>query len=74
MASAQVEIMGQVRMMATVITNITIENVVATIAAGQIKITRDDAEALLTVIRNSADQGLANVSSSLISVIDRHTN
>ena len=58
MASAQVEIMGQVRQMADVISNVTVENIVA--LRERLKLTPEQLEQLTTVIRNSVDQGYSN--------------
>lgn len=71
MASAQVEIMGQVRGMADVITNLIIENIVQLQGQGKFRMNPEDLEQLQTIVRNSADQGFSNVSASLIRAIDR---
>lgn len=71
MASAQVEIMSQVRGMADVITNLTIENIVQMQGEGRFHFKQEELEMLQTIIRNSADQGFSNVSASLIRAIDR---
>ena len=71
MASPQVELMGQVRAMADVISTITVNNVLELASQGRIKLSRDDQETLATIIRNSVDQGYSNAASSLIRTIER---
>lgn len=71
MASSQVEIMGQVRAMADVITNLTIENIVQLQGQGRFHFSQEELDLLQTIVRNSADQGFSNVSASLIRSIDR---
>lgn len=71
MASSQVEIMGQVRAMADVISTITVNNVLEIVAQGRIKLSRDDQEMLATIIRNSIDQGYSNAAGSLIRTVER---
>jgi hypothetical protein len=73
MASAQVEIMGQVKQMADVISNITVENIFQLRNDGRLTISADQLELLATIVRNSVDQGYGNAASSLIRTIDRRS-
>lgn len=69
MASAQIEIMGQIRTMADVISNVTVENIVS--LRERLKLSQEQLELLTTVVRNSVDQGFSNASGPLMKSIDR---
>lgn len=71
MASPQVELMSQIRAMADVIANITVENVAQLKSTGKIRLSSEEMELLATMIRNSVDQGFTNAAGSLIRTIDR---
>lgn len=70
MASAQTEIMNQVRAIIDISTNNTISNLQELRSQRLLNINPDDFERVCTMIRNSADQSFSNSAGSLIRLID----